>query len=228
MMEAKNKIRANKGGREYRAAESFRALDQIEGSAEKIIEGHACTFNQPYELYRFKDWDDTEIVVYEQIDPHAFDQCDMNDVIMQYDHEGRVMARTRNQTLSVSTDNIGLFVHADLSKSTEGPGLYEDIRNGIIDRMSFGFVIDENNGDRIEEVKENGIDTITRTILRVKKLYDVSATSIPANDGTDISARSRCDGVIAEIRAERLRKQEKENRKQLDQIKLQLMKSLLQ
>lgn len=216
----------NKSNREYRNAEQFRALDPAEGTTEQVVEGHACTFNQPYELTRFRDFDNTEVVVNEQIDPHAFDNCDMSDVIMQYDHCGRVMARTRNQTLTVQPDDTGLFIHADLSRSAEGPGLYSDIRNGIIDRMSFGFVIAD-GGDKVEETIENGVDTILRTITAVQKLYDVSAVSIPANDGTDISARSS-DGVITEIKAERLKRRKKEDRKKLEAVKLQLIKSLLE
>lgn len=226
-MTVKDRIKnTGKDGREYRGTEAFRALESIgDGNTEKVVEGHACTFNHPYELLRYKDWDDTEVVINEQIDPHAFDECDMSDVIMQYDHAGRVMARTRNQTLTVQTDETGLFVRAELSKSTEGPGLYEDIKNGLIDRMSFGFVVDT---DKITETRDGDKDIVLRTVTKIRKLYDVSAVSIPANDGTDISARSFCDGVIAEVKAERLLRQKKEDRRKLGNIKMQLIKSILE
>ena len=56
-----------------------------------VVEGYACTFGQAYDLYDSADYKITE-----QIDARAFDGCDMSDVIMQYDHEGRVFARNRN------------------------------------------------------------------------------------------------------------------------------------
>lgn len=188
-------------GRQYRPiSESFRIATRKEGEAseEMIVEGHAATFNQPYTLY-----DDGEWRVDEQIDVHAFDECDMDDVIFQYNHEGRVFARTRNSTLEVKTDEIGLWCRADLSGTAAGRELFEEIKNGYTDRMSFGFTIKE---DKWEETynRVNHTTLIKRTITKVGKLYDVSAVSIPANDGTDISARSFCDGVIAEIKAERL------------------------
>ncbi len=186
-------------GQEYRTVVEFRA-----GEQENTVEGYACTFMQPYTLIR---WDDYE--VREQIDPHAFDGCDMSDVIFQYDHAGRVMARTRNGTLTVSVDAHGLKTVADLSGSALGPGLYQDIKGGYIDRMSFRFAVAEDKRE-ITEDREHNKTTVLRTITKISKLYDVSAVSIPANDGTDISARSYLDGVIKELEAERLRAEERE------------------
>lgn len=202
-------------GRQYRSLKEFRT-EESDGSL--IVEGHACTFNEPYVLYDFGNY-----IVREQIDPNAFDECDISDVIMQYDHTGRVFARTRNKTLEVSTDNIGLHMRADLSKSSEGPDMYNDINNGIIDRMSFGFVASEDKRE-ITEDKDSGITDVLRTITKVSKLYDVSAVSLPANDGTDISARNFSDGLIEEIKAERL-KAEKRKR---DLAKLDLKLKMLE
>lgn len=57
--------------------------------SECYVEGYATTFNAPYLLYEFEDG----TKIYERIDAHALDSADMSDVIMQYDHEGRVFAR---------------------------------------------------------------------------------------------------------------------------------------
>ena len=85
--------------REYRNM-ILRALDPgIEETEEKRVEGYASTFNEPYVLYE-DDW----IVYREQVAPNAFDNADMSDVIMQYDHAGRVFARISNGTLSVDPD----------------------------------------------------------------------------------------------------------------------------
>lgn len=186
-------------GREYRKME-IRALEpEGEGEEEFRVDGYACTFNEPYELYSFSGY-----TVREQIDPHAFDECDMSDVIMQFDHQGRVFARNSNGTLELATDDHGLRMAADLGGTELGRGLYADIKGGYITRMSFGFTVDEDKREVTEDRATGAIDVL-RTITKVRKLYDVSAVSIPANDGTEISARSYCDGVIAELEAERLK-----------------------
>ena len=215
-------------GRQFRRndiAPEFRALDQTAPDDTRMMaQGHATTFNQPYELGSYRDWNGVLVIVREQVDPHAFDECDMSDVIFQYDHTGRVMARSRNDTLTVAPDETGLLVNVDLSKSEKGPGLYRDIKNGIIDRMSFGFTINEDKKEETRD-RENNTVTILRTITKIGKLYDVSAVSIPANDGTDISARSYFDGVIKELEAERLKAQEQQRQKQQLELELALMEA---
>lgn len=195
-------------GRQYRRNDAHPELTAVEESDEKRVVGHACTFNDPYLLWRS---DSGKIEIWEQVDPSAFNQCDMSDVIMQFDHTGRVLARTRNGTLTLAADSTGLRVEADLTKSALGPGVYEDIKNGILDRMSFGFKVRADKQERTSD--ELGNTKLIRTITDVEKLYDVSVVSIPANDGTDISARSFCDGLIAELEAERLEVQKKEHRR---------------
>lgn len=189
-------------GREYRQMTmAVRALE--EGDDRMIVEGYATTFNQPYELYSFDNR-----TVMEQVDPHVFDECDMSDVIMQYDHRGRVFARTRNNTLTVRVDAKGLYIAADLGGTDIGRQLYQEIKGGYTDRMSFGFVVGADNR-AITEDQDAGTVTVLRTILKIKKLYDVSAVSIPANDMTSISARSLVDGVIAGLAEERRRMEAK-------------------
>lgn len=210
-------------GRQFRRAQTpeFRTVNNPDDSESMIVEGHASTFNQPYELTSYRDWEGYDVLINEQVDPNAFAKCDMTDVIMQYDHEGRVLARTRNGTLEISTDTTGLYVKADLSKSELGAGLYKDIKNGIIDRMSFGFTIDGSKTERTVD-EQNKTITVLRTITKVGKLYDVSAVSIPANDGTDISARSFTDGVIEKLKAERLDELKKEKQRKALKLKLRL------
>lgn len=164
-----------------------------------IVEGYATTFGEPYELYSYGDY-----TVREQVDAKSFDGCDMSDVIMQYDHTGKVLARTRNNTLTLSVDEHGLKIRADLSGTEAARQLYQEIKGGFIDRMSFAFSIQEDKRE-ITNDKETGKTDVLRTIMRFKKLYDVSAVSTPANDSTEISARAYCDGVITEAEAERLR-----------------------
>lgn len=189
-------------GREYRAM--VMEVRAVEGGEESmIVEGYATTFNRPYMLY-----DGRYYKVIEQIAPTAFEGCDMADVIMQYDHEGRVFARTRNGTLGLMVDSVGLKVTADLSGTDIGRQLYQEIKGGYTDKMSFGFVVAEDQRTSVVD-HENDVETVTRTITKIKKLYDVSAVSIPANDMTSISARRFADGVIGEIKAERLERAKK-------------------
>lgn len=190
-----------KNNREYRnmAPLEVRA-EQTEAKAdEMVVEGFATTFNEPYVLY-----EDSDIIFREQVAPEAFDNTDMSDVILQYDHAGKVFARISNNTLEVQPDEKGLFIRAYLGGTEAGRNLYEEIAGGYTTKMSFGFTVDGDEELRTEA--EDGRVDYLRTITSINKLYDVSAVSIPANDGTSIgvSTRSKIDGVIEEVRAERL------------------------
>lgn len=187
-------------GRQYRHVMGFEVNDDM------VVEGYATTFSQPYELFR-----DGEYIIYEQIDPDAFREADMGDVIMQYNHEGRVFARNSNGTLELTPDEHGLKIRADLSGTEIGRQLYEEIKGGYTDKMSFGFKV---GADKLEQTQRDGNIEVLRTITKIDKLYDVSAVSIPANDATSISARSDGEGVIAEAKQELLAQQERERQKQ--------------
>lgn len=201
--------------REYRAMPVMLPVidKREEGEPEERydVEGYASTF-EPYVLFTDPDTGDE---YREQIDPKAFDGADMTDVIFLYNHDGQVMARQKNGSLQLSVDEHGLKVHADLSGSERAREMYEEIRSGLVDQMSFAFTVEEEKYDK---------KTRTRTILRIRKLYDVSAASMPANPGTDISARSATwvDGVIEQERAERLEAEKREKLKLKIRIQLEL------
>ena len=203
--------------REYRnmALTIQRDKEGEEQDERKIVRGYASTFNQPYTLYEDDSWRLKEVV-----DARAFDNTDMSDVILQYDHSGRVFARTRNNTLTVRADEQGLLIEADLGGTELGRQLFEEIEGGYTDRMSFGFTVD---GDSYEDTKDlDGKALTVRTITSVRKLYDVSAVSIPANDGTSISVRSLVDGEIERIQAERLEAEALELRRRKLLVKAKL------
>lgn len=182
-------------GREYRDLR----LDIIEDNEEKIVEGYATTFDEPYHLYYFENERGEEREVLEQVDRSAFIDADLSDVIFQYDHEGRVYARLSNGTMDLSEDEHGLKVTADLGGTAAGRELYEEIKGGYTTKMSFGFTVAD------DDIRALSDGNYLRTIKSIGKLFDVSAVSYPQNNFTEISARSHCDGVIAEIEAERLR-----------------------
>ncbi len=195
-------------GRQYRSFELSGFERRAEGDEGKTVEGYASTFNQPYELWSYDGY-----TVLEQIDARAFDDCDMADVIMQYDHRGRVFARTSNKTLDVKPDEVGLHVRAELGGTEIGRQLFEEIEGGYTTKMSFGFRVAEDKRE-VTEDHENNTVTVLRTITKISKLYDVSAVSLPANDATSISARNFGEGVIAEIKKELLEREKRERQKQ--------------
>lgn len=178
-------------GRTFRSME-MRAIDD----EQYIVEGYATTFAQPYELYSFDNY-----TVREQVDPAALDGADMSDVIMQYDHEGRVFARRSNKTLELEIDSHGLKVRAYLGGTELGRQLYQEIKGGYTTKMSFSFIVKESSRE-ITENNETGHVDVLRTIKSISKVYDVSAVSLPANDATDISARSDGEGAIADAQQE--------------------------
>ena len=160
---------------------------------EYYVEGYASTFNDPYVL--FEDFDGTKYI--EVISPDAFREADMSDVILQFDHAGRVYARMSNGTLIVEPDEHGLFIAADLSRSQGARDLFEEIKAGLITRMSWAFTVVAEEYDR---------ETHTTTITRVKKVFDVSAVSLPADPNTEISARNLLNGAIEQSRKELARR----------------------
>ncbi len=208
-------------GRQYRNIDVSGFERRAEGDDSKTVSGYATTFNEPYELYRMA-YGGVVYIVREQVDPQAFADTDMSDVIMQYDHEGRVFARTSNRTLELDPDEHGLHIRAELGGTEIGRQLFEEIEGGYTTKMSFGIRVGKDKREETEERdEETGITTITvlRTILEVSKLYDVSAVSLPANDATSISARSWGEGVIAELMEEF---QRRENQRKRIRIKSKL------
>ena len=178
-------------GRAFRFME-MRAINDD----EYIVEGYATTFDDPYVLF---SWDG--YTVREVVDRHAFDDADMSDVIMQYDHAGRVFARLTNDTLKLSVDDHGLKVRAYLGGTELGRQVYDEIKGGYSTKMSFAFMVEKDSRVVTENHDDGSVDVL-RTILKISKTYDVSVVSLPANDGTEISARNDGEGVIAEIRQE--------------------------
>lgn len=141
------------------------------------IEGYATTF-EPYVLYY-----DGDTPIYERVMPNAFANADMSDIILRFDHEGRVFARQTNGTLGVEVDSKGFFFYADLSKTELSRQIYEEVKSGMITKMSWAFSFPEN---------KRVYDSSTRTIMieEVRKVFDVSLVGIPASSNTSVSARS--------------------------------------
>lgn len=168
----------------------FRAEDTKDNKME--IKGYAAVFNSP------ETYDYTEVIA-----PTAFDDADMSDVVLRYNHNDNfmVLARTRNKSLDLSVDEKGLMISARLQDDiTEHRDIFNAIKSGLIDKQSFAFVVDEDNYD---------YDTDTRTITKIGRVFDVSVVDQPFYNDTDVSvARSQNDEFLN--RREELRKEHEE------------------
>lgn len=180
----------------------FRSASWEAGESEKII-GYAVVFNQRTVLYKDPM---TGLEYGEIIDRHALDSANLSDVILRYDHAGRVLARTRNGSLRLVVDDHGLLIEADMSGTEEARSYYNDVKTGLIDKMSFAFTV---SGEEWEQ------GTRTRKITAIERLFDVSLVSFPSYEQTEVHARSVFD-VLAE--PDRKAYRETETRAILDDI----------
>lgn len=190
----------------------FRAESSEDGKME--IKGYAAVFNSP-ETYDYT----------ETIDPKAFDEADMSDVVLRYNHNDSfmVLARTRNKSLELEVDDKGLMIDAVLQDDiTDHKNIYNAIKSGLIDKQSFAFSVEEDTYD---------YDTDTRTITKIGKLYDVSVVDQPFYNATDVSvARKQNEEFLtrrAELRKEHEEQLENEKKaKELRETKDKLLEKL--
>lgn len=162
--------------REYRSFQ-LRSKTENEPDDSMILEGRAVVFNSPEVMFT----DDEGTEYREQVDREAFANAKIDDVILNMNHEGQALARTRNNTLQLELSEDGLDVTADMSKSRASRDAYEAVQNGLLDKMSFAFTVARDFYDE---------NTHTRTILEIDRLYDVSLVNFPAYEQTSVSARS--------------------------------------
>jgi HK97 family phage prohead protease len=158
--------------KEYRSA--IIAAEEKAEENQLLVSGYAAVIEQPTVICEIDG-----VQYFEVIDKDAFLGCDMSNVPFKYNHSDDflVLARTRNKTLSLVVDNKGLFISANLAPVQAGKDLYGLIQRGDIDKMSFGFTVGQENYD--SQIR-------TRRILKIDKLWDVSAVDTPAYDGTSI------------------------------------------
>lgn len=159
--------------REYR---SFELRKKNAEDDSMILEGRAVVFDSPEVM-----WEDGETKYYEQISKDAFKDAKIDDVILNMNHEGQALARTRNKTLVLDLNDDGLDIEADMSKSRASRDAYEAVQNGLLDKMSFAFTVEQDSYNE---------KTHTRTIEKIDRLYDVSLVNFPAYEATSVSARS--------------------------------------
>ena len=181
----------------------FRAESNEEGKME--IKGYAAVFNSP-ETYGY-----TEVLA-----PTAFDEADMSDVVLRYNHNDSfmVLARTRNKSLELDVDDKGLMIDATLQDDiTDHRNIYNAIKSGLIDKQSFAFTVEEDTYD---------YDTDTRTITKIGKLFDVSVVDQPFYNATDVSVARDVKNNDFLARREEIRKQH-----ELDKLKEEVKAKLV-
>lgn len=186
-------------GREYRKME----MRAVGDPADMVVEGYAAVYDEPYLL-----WSEPGYKLYEIIDRNALNGADQSDVIMRYDHEGRVFARNSNDTLQLSSDDHGYKMRGLLGGTDLGRQIYQEIQGGYTTRMSWAFKVKRDSKEVNRDEAANEI-IVTRRILEVEKVYDVAPVALPANDATEISARNYSEGVIGEVKQELLEAENK-------------------
>jgi HK97 family phage prohead protease len=183
-------------------SEFLKVEKRADGDEEQdvmVLEGYPITFNQET-LIGDEDWGWIE-----SIDPHAVDEADMRDCCLKYNHNDTspIMARTRNGSLKLTTDEKGVFMRAELIDTQSNKDFYKMVKAGLLDKMSFAFTVDS------EEV-DNRSNPIKRIIKRIGKLFDVSVVDIPAYDSTSLYARSK---AMAEAKPDELENSSTEDAK---------------
>jgi HK97 family phage prohead protease len=167
---------------------NYRTFEIRAGEEGAIVEGYALVFDVAETMYEYEG-----VKYQEQIRSGALDKAAMSDVVLNYNHGGKPVARTKNGTLDLNVDGRGLFIRADLSGTAEGRELYEEVKGGYLDKMSFAFTINAEEYNKEQHL---------RTITEVKRIYDVAIVDIPAYESTSVSARSYFEAEAERERAE--------------------------
>lgn len=161
--------------------ENLQIRNDEQEESKMVIEGYPIVFDKEtlIECF-FGNW-------YEKIDRNAFANADMSDVCLKYNHNDDffIMARTRNNSLQLTIDDHGVFMHAELINTTQNRDVYEMVKSGLLKEGSFAFTVEE----WTENVDEN--EDLHRTINKIGKLFDVAICPNGAyGDMTEIYARS--------------------------------------
>lgn len=132
-----------------------------------LLSGYAIVFNSPSENMGF----------IETVHPNALDNVDLSSVFALYNHDFNNVLGKTGKNLTLNVDEKGLSFSLELLPSDEH--IFELVKDGIINKMSFGFVVEQDEWQ----------DSTHRTILKIKELQEISLVPVPAYEGTDIIAK---------------------------------------
>src|SRR5690554_7142626 len=180
--------------KEIRLAE----VELTEVEDKMILEGYAIIYNDETLI------GDKEYGFYETITADAITADAIKDVPMKYNHMDAflIIARTKNGSLELISDEYGLKVRAELLDTQHNKDIYKMVRSGLLDKMSFAFVVKEQEWNHEGEVPK-------RRITKIDRLYDVSIVDIPAYDNTSIYARS-LESMDLELKTMELEKRKRD------------------
>lgn len=146
-----------------------------------ILEGYAAVYDSPTRIGG-DDWGFEE-----RIEKGAFEEADLRDVPLKYNHTDAVpiLARTRNKSLVLTPDEKGLKIRAELLDTQDGIDMYKRVKAGLIDKMSFAFSVAD------DDVQYDDDGFMHRSIRKFGRIFDVSVVDTPAYDETSVFARSK-------------------------------------
>jgi HK97 family phage prohead protease len=169
------------------------------------LTGTPIVFNQVTDL----GW------IREVIEPGALDDTDLKDVrfLIGHDTSGIPLARSRNNNasstmqLSVNENGMDIRVDLDIENNPRAKELYSAVKRGDISGMSFMFTVDKDSWEDLESEQP------LRRITAISRVFEVSAVTFPAYEGTSLEAASE-DSALESARAslESARKQLAEDR----------------
>jgi len=164
-----------------------------------ILEGYALVFDKETLI------GDEDNGFIESIDRNALTNANMKDVPMKYNHDDShlIIARTRNKSLQLVVDDIGLKVRAELIDTESNKDIYKMVKAGLLDKMSFAFTVSSQKIDRSGSIPK-------RTITGIDRLFDVSVVDLPAYDQTSIAVSRSLALVDTELKAMDMEKAKKE------------------
>ena len=182
-----------------------RTLDDGSTVEDMVVEGYAFKYDSETVLYETE----SGFQYREVIEKGALDGADLSDVPFKYNHNDGVfiVARTRNGSLELIPDDVGLFIRARFIDTQTGRDFFKMIQERLIDKMSFAFT---ESSDYSEEYGEN---FVTHHVRKFRRIWDVSGVDIPAYDATEIYARSIA--VLEKRRGEVLERTMQQKRKRM-------------
>ena len=172
------------------------SIELREDDAEKmILEGYAIVFDEETLI------GDEKNGFIESISRSALNETNLKDVPMKYNHNDSflIIARTRNKSLTLTVDEKGLKVRAELLDTESNKDIYKMVKAGLLDKMSFAFTVSGQKIDRSGEIPK-------RTITGIDRLFDVSIVDLPAYEQTSIAASRSLALVEIELKAMDLEK----------------------
>lgn len=145
----------------------------------------------------------------ETVAPNAFDNVDLSDILLLYNHElGNILARSSADSLEIEIDDSGVHFTAEIPDTQLGRDVLTNVANRNIQGMSFGFTV-------ADDTWTEGVDgNYRRVINQIGELIEFSLTPMPAYKDTDVSVAQRSLNKL---------KNNDDKERQLQLIKLELL-----